>query len=187
MARIPYVDPDAASPEVREALEAMPPLNVFRMLANADSAYMPLVRYMGTLLTALELNEQLRELAILLTAVRTDAEYEWVQHESISRAIGIPEEQIDAIRNGHLDDESLGSADAGALLRFVSEILDGPRASDETFAALTARFPHRQVVEVLLVVGAYHALARLMTTLDLDLDGPVGSEVLDEARERLRE
>ena len=187
MARIPYVDLDAASPEVREALEAMPPLNVFRMLANADSAYVPLVRYMGTLLTALELDERLRELAILLTAARTGAEYEWVQHEGISRAIGIPEGQIEAIRNGHLDDESLGSADAGALLRFVSEILDGPRASEETFAALSERFPHRQIVEVLLVVGAYHALARLMTTLDLDLDGPVGSEVLDEARERLSE
>src|SRR4051812_14305943 len=187
MARIPYVDPEAASPEVREALEAMPPLNVFRMLANADSAYVPLVRYMGTLLTGLDLDEQLRELAILLTAARTGAEYEWVQHEGISRAIGIPEAQIEAVRNGHLDDESLGSADAGALLRFVSEILDGPRASDETFAALTARFPHRQVVEVLLVVGAYHALAKLMTTLDLDLDEPVGSEILEEARERLSE
>jgi alkylhydroperoxidase family enzyme len=185
MARIPYVDPDAASPEVRDALEAMPPLNVFRMLANADSAYVPLVRYMGTLLTALELDEQLRELAILLTAARTGAEYEWVQHEGISRAIGIPEAQIEALRNGHLDDESLGSADAGVLLRFVSEILDGPRASDETFAALRERFPHRQIVEVLLVVGAYHALARLMTTLDLDLDGPVGGDIINEARERL--
>ena len=187
MPRVPYVDPAAASPEVREALDAMPPLNIFRMLANADSAYVPFVRYVGTLLTQLELDEQLRELAILLTAARTEAEYEWVQHEGISRAMGIPEQRIQAVRNGHLDDESLGSADAGVLLRFVSEILDGPRASEATFAALTARFPHRQIVEVLLVVGAYHGLARLMTTLDLELDEPVGSDILDEARERLSE
>ena len=35
MARLPYVDPATAPPEVREALEAIPPLNIFRTLAHA--------------------------------------------------------------------------------------------------------------------------------------------------------
>ncbi len=184
MARIPYVDPDAASPDVRAALDALPALNVFRMLANADSAFVPFVRFAGTLLTQLELDEKLRELAILLTAARTGAEYEWIQHAGISRAMGIPDEQIDAIERGDLEADCLGP-DAHAVLRFVSEVLDGPRASEETFGALAERFGHRQIVELLLVVGTYQALARVMTTLDLDLDAPVGSDIIDESRRRL--
>jgi len=186
MARVPYVDADAASPEVRRALDALPPLNIFRMLANADSVFVPFVRFTGTLLTQLELDEKLRELAILLTAARTGAEYEWVQHEGISRAMRIPEEQIAAIGRGDLEDDSLDQ-DARVLLRFSAEVLENGRASDEAFVAMSERFPHRQIVELLLVVGTYHALARVMTTLEIDLDPPVGAELIDEARQRLAE
>ena len=50
MARLPYADPQAASPAVREALTALPPLNIFRMLAHADSAFVPYLRFGGVLL-----------------------------------------------------------------------------------------------------------------------------------------
>jgi hypothetical protein len=74
MARLPYRDPRAASPEVREALDALPPLNIFRMLAHADSAFIPYLGFAGALLAQLELDSKLRELAILLVATRTGAE-----------------------------------------------------------------------------------------------------------------
>ena len=41
MARLPYVDPASAPEPVRDALERVPPLNIFRMMANADSAFRP--------------------------------------------------------------------------------------------------------------------------------------------------
>ena len=34
MARLPYVDPATASPEVRDALERAPALNIFRVMAT---------------------------------------------------------------------------------------------------------------------------------------------------------
>lgn len=184
MARIPYVDPDGASPDVRAALEAMPSLNIFRMLANADTAFVPFVRFAGALLTQLELDEKLRELAILLTAAHTEAEYEWIQHEGISRAMGITEEQIAAVKRGDLEDDSLDEH-ARVLLRFAADTLDDGRASDETFAAMRERYPPRQIVEVLLVIGTYQALARVMTTLEIDLDAPLGSDIIDQAKGRL--
>ncbi len=39
-------------------------------------------------------------------------------------------------------------------------------------------------VERLLVIGNYHMLARLMTTLDIDLDPASGSSVIDQAHHR---
>jgi 4-carboxymuconolactone decarboxylase len=181
MAQIPYVDPKAASPRVAEALEALPPLNIFKMLANADSAVIPYLRFGGILLSELELDPKLRELAILLVASHTGAEYEWIQHAGISRALGINDEQISAVERGELDADCL-DADARVLLRFASEVLDGPRADPQTFAELDAKFPPRQIVELLLVIGNYQMLARIMTALDIELDQAIGGEVIDQAR-----
>ncbi len=65
MARLPYVDPERAPERVREALAAVPPLNVFRMVANAETAFRPWLAFGGALLSALELDARLRELVIL--------------------------------------------------------------------------------------------------------------------------
>ncbi len=185
MARLPYVDPGAASPPVCEALDALPPLNIFRMLAHADSAFVPYLGLGGALLALLELDPGLRELAILLVAAHTGAEYEWIQHVGISRALGIREEQISAVQRGELQSACL-DPEAQVLLRFTSEVLQRPRADDATFAALNARFPPRQIVELLIVIGTYTMLARVMTTLDIDIDPAAGSAVIDEANERLK-
>ncbi|HEY3829063.1 MAG TPA: carboxymuconolactone decarboxylase family protein [Solirubrobacteraceae bacterium] len=186
MARLPYVDPQAASPGVREALDALPPLNIFRMLAQADSAFVPYLGFAGVLLTQLELDPKLRELVILLVAARTGAEYEWVQHVGISKTLGIHDEQISAVGRGDLQAACL-DPDAQAILCFAAEVLELPRVGDATFAAVSDRFPPRQIVELLLVIGNYHMLARLMTTLDIDINRAVGSTVIDEARRRLRD
>lgn len=184
MARLPYVDPNEASPDVREAMQALPPLNIFALLAHAESALGPYLGFAGVLLTQLELDPKLRELAILLVAARTGAEYEWVQHAGISRALGIDEAQIDAVARGDLQAACLES-DAQALLRFTSEVLEGSRAGEETFADLASRFPPRQIIELLLVIGNYHMLARIMNTLDIDIDQAVGGAIIDQARSRL--
>jgi alkylhydroperoxidase family enzyme len=184
MARLPYADPHAASPIVREALDALPPLNIFAMLAQADSAFIPYLGFAGALLAQLELDPKLRELAILLVAARTGAEYEWVQHVGISKSLGIVDEQISAVAQGELQAGCL-DLDAQLVLRFAGEVLESPRVSDATFAAINDRLPPRQIVELLLVIGSYQMLARVMTTLDIDIDLAVGSAVLDEAKRRL--
>jgi alkylhydroperoxidase family enzyme len=180
MARIPYIDPEQAPPSAREALEALPTLNIFRMLAHAESAFVPYLGLAGALLAQLELDPKLRELAILLVAARTEAEYEWIQHVGISQALGIADEEISAVRRGDLESASL-DVDTQVVLRFTAQVLECPRVDDETFAALSERFPPRQIVELLLVIGSYHMLARVMTTLDIDLDSAIGSTVVDEA------
>jgi 4-carboxymuconolactone decarboxylase len=185
MARLPYVNLEVASPGVRDALDALPELNIFRMLAHADSAFVPYLGLGGVLLAQLELDPKLRELAILLVAAHTGAEYEWIQHVGISRAIGIDDEQIAAVKCGDLQAACL-DPDARILLCFTHEVLQRPRADDDTFTALRERFPPRQIVELLLVIGSYHMLARVMTTLDIDLDPAAGSAVIDEAHRRLQ-
>jgi 4-carboxymuconolactone decarboxylase len=185
MARLPYTDAQTASPDVREALDALPALNIFAMLAHADTAFIPYLILGGVLLTQLELDPKLRELAILLVAAHTDAEYEWIQHVGISRAIGTDDEQIAAVQRGDLQAACL-NPDARILLRFTRQVLQQSRADEDTFAALREHFPPRQIIELLLVIGNYHMLARIMTTLDLDLDPAAAGAVIDEAHRHLQ-
>ena len=135
VARLPYVDPGDASPEVREALERMPPLNIFRMTAHADSAFVP-VAAVGrrAALASCELDPLLRELAILRVARLTpDAEYEWVQHVPIAEAVGRnrgPGRRARARRRRR----GLLLGAERAVLRFTTEVVRDARASDEALA-----------------------------------------------------
>jgi alkylhydroperoxidase family enzyme len=184
MARLPYVDPANAPDRVREALGAIPPLNIFRMLAHAETAAEPYLRFGGAILSRLQLDPKLRELAILQVAAQAEAEYEWVQHESIGRMVGLSDEQIAAVREGRIDDPEALSEPERAVLAFSAEVVSRPRAGDAVFDELARHLSPREIVELLLTVGNYLMLARVMTTLDLELDEPVGERTIEAARSR---
>ena len=170
MARLPYVRPQDASPEVAEALRAGPQLNLFALMANAPTAYRPWLRWGGVLLTGLQLDPVLRELAILrVAALSPGAEYEWDQHEAIARAVGVTDAQIEAVRGaqpGPLDE------DAQIVVRFTDEVVRDVAPTDATYEALAARLSPREIVELLQVIGQYMMLARIMATAQIDPDGP---------------
>jgi 4-carboxymuconolactone decarboxylase len=172
MARLPYVDPADAPEPVREVLENVPPLNIFRMLANAETAFRPWMRWGGILLGELQLDPLLRELAILQVArVTPHAEYEWVQHVPIAKAVGATDEQVAALERGDLDADCF-TDDQRLALRFTGEVVQEVRASDETFEELAQRLSPREVIELLMVIGQYMMIARVAATADIELDEP---------------
>jgi 4-carboxymuconolactone decarboxylase len=177
MARIPYPDPDGASAPVREALDALPALNIFRMLSHAETAFRPFLRFGGAVLSQMQLDPRLRELAILEVARLTPARYEWVQHVPIAEAVGVSAEQVAALEAGELDADCLGEEDR-LVLAFTGQVVRGIRPDDETFGRISDAFSPREIVELLLAIGEYMMLARLMVTLDLEIDEPAGSGAL---------
>jgi 4-carboxymuconolactone decarboxylase len=161
MARLPYADIPARTP----------PLNIFRLLANAQSAFVPFMRYGLALLRDTTVDPVVREQAILRVAALTPgAEYEWVQHEAIGRAVGMSDEHVEACRSGASDD---------IVLRFTEEVVRDATPSDATFAAMRDRFSPQEIVELLLVIGQYMCLARVMATAQIELDEPIGTAILE--------
>jgi AhpD family alkylhydroperoxidase len=142
VARLPYVDPASAPPEIREALEVLPPLNIFRTVAHAGTAVRPLLRLGGAILGQGELDPRRRELAILRTAAVTGAEYEWIQHEAIARGTGASDQQIAAVRAGDLGADGLDDDDR-LLLRCVEELLRNDTIGEASFAAAAKRLSDR--------------------------------------------
>jgi 4-carboxymuconolactone decarboxylase len=183
VARLPYVDPDQASPEVRDALERVPPLNIFRMTAQADSAFVPWLRWAGVLLSRLQLDPLLRELAILRVARLTpDAEYEWVQHVPIAQAVGATADQVAALERDDAEADCFSAAER-AVLRFTTEVLQDARAGDETLATVREHLSPREVIELIMVIGNYMMVARVMATGGLEIDEPAGPDALRATRD----
>jgi alkylhydroperoxidase family enzyme len=182
MAKLPYVDLEAASQSVREVFEILPArLNIFRMMAHAETNFRPLLRLGTSILGEQKLSGQLRELAILQVAHQSPAKYEWIQHVPIGKAVGLSDEQIVALERGKID-AGCFDAEQRAVLAFARELVSGVRPSNATFAAVQERLSSREIVELILAVGYYMMLARLMETTELDLDEAAGGKVFEQVR-----
>jgi alkylhydroperoxidase family enzyme len=125
------------------------------------------------LLTQLELDPLLRELAILQVAHLVRSPYEWVQHVVITREVGGSDAQIEAIEHDRDTDESL-SEEQQQMLRFAREVIVDGAAGEAAAKDMAARIGARGVVELLLVIGHYMAIARLIATTGLEPEEPVG-------------
>jgi len=184
MARIPYVETESASEDVRAVLEQMPAnLNIFRMAAHAETNLRPLLTLGVSVLTNQKLDDRLRELAILRVARLTSAEYEWVQHVPIARLTGASDEEIAALERDDIEADCFDDK-ARAVLRFASEVNRSIGASQEAFDAAAAHLSHREIVELIIAVGFYTMMAMIMESTGIDLDEPMGDTVLAAARDR---
>jgi alkylhydroperoxidase family enzyme len=184
MARLPYVDPAAAPDGVRSTLEALPAqLNIFRMMAHAQTNLRPLLRLGTSILTQQKLDARLRELAILRVAGLSHAEYEWVQHVPIAKATGATDAQIEALAR---DDIGAGCFDETdrLLLQFTTEVVRDVRASEATFGEVARRLTPREIVELILAIGFYMTMARLMETTAIDVEAPAGGVVYEHAKKQ---
>ena len=182
MARLPYVDPASAPEHVHEVLDRLPVnLNVFRMMAHAENDFRPLVGLGTAILGRQKLSAKLRELAILRVAALSAARYEWVQHVPIAQATGAADAQIAALERGDIAADAFDPLEC-AVLRFTTEVVRDVRASDATFAELARRLSAQEIVELILTVGYYMMIARLLETTAVDLDPPAGTKVVDAIR-----
>jgi 4-carboxymuconolactone decarboxylase len=171
MPRLPLRDPDSA-PEPIRAVIASTPLSLLGMIAHAESAFEPWLRYSNTLLRSLELDPLLRELAILQVAHLSRSEYEWSQHVPIAESFGATAGQIDEIQ-GDVPRPAGLSDDGCVVLEFTRQVVIEGAAGEQLVAELIGRLGERELVELLLVIGNYLGLARLIATVGLEPQEPV--------------
>jgi len=171
MPRLPLRDPAEAPEAIRRVITSTP-LSLLGIIAYAESAFEPWLRYSNALLRSLELDPLLRELAILQVAHLSGSEYEWTQHVPIAEAFGAEAAQIEAIAADRSDPPGL-DADGRAVLAFTREVIVEGAAGERAVADLIARLGERRLVELLLVIGNYMGLARLISSVGLEPQEPV--------------
>lgn len=173
MARIPFPEPAKQPVELRDQLEAVGNLNIARMMSHAPALMAVYTRLGRHLLLEGTLDPLLREAVILRVGQLCRSDYEWHQHVSVARAIGMPEQILEAIEAERFDelpdDLQLG-------VRVTEELHHNHVVSPATFEAVRARFDEAQIVELMLLPGFYTMTAGYLRSLDIEVEeaGPLG-------------
>jgi alkylhydroperoxidase family enzyme len=100
-----------------------------------------------------------REILIDRTAALCGCEYEWGVHAAaFGEAVGLTPEALRATAAGSANDPVWSERDA-LLVRLADELHHTAHVSDELWAALSAHWDTPQLIELLIVPGAYHVIA----------------------------
>ncbi len=180
MARLAYPDPS----DVAELMRRFPPplrhMNIGRIVSHAPTLIAPYYNTYAAVLQLMELDPQLRQLAILRVAERASAEYVLVQHRALARLAGLTDQQISAARppdldsTGYWSDSSCYSQVQRLVLAFVDGVIAGPRISNAVFERIRSVLTPREIVELLLLIGWYRTACRVTTTLEIEPEHALG-------------
>jgi alkylhydroperoxidase family enzyme len=135
-----------------------PALRLFRLWAR----HMPMaeaLRGMGKYVYGGTLPPRDRELLILRTCARCDAEYEWGVHAVFFPArVGLSADEVAATRTAAADDERFPARDR-LLLALADALHDTSRVPDALWSELAKEWDETQLLEMLFLCGFYHLVA----------------------------
>jgi 4-carboxymuconolactone decarboxylase len=185
-ARIPLPTDDELTPDHREILTKVPPLNVFPMVAGTRRGLRPFLQ-LGAAALSSSMDARRREIAVLRVAHATGAGYERAQHERLARLAGVTEEEIAAIAV----EEPVASLDgeANLICRVADEVSRDVRLSDEALARLIERYGPREASDVILLVSYYNMVSRFLesTRVELEEETPEGWQAIGGAERPIRQ
>lgn len=180
MTRVPYPDASSQPAEILDRLKRIGSLNVTRMMSHAAGAMINYSRLGGSLLFKGALDPVLRELVILRVGQLCGSDYEWHQHVSVARAVGMNEATLKAMAD---QDFATLTEEQRCALKFAEEIKRDSGASAETFGEACRYFSPEQLTELCLVTGYYIMTAGFLRSFEIEIeDSPPLGESIKAAR-----
>lgn len=108
----------------------------------------------------LSLPRREREIVIDRTCVRCGCEYEWGVHVMVfGERAGLTRDQVASLTHGGPHDACWSSDRERLLIAAVDALHDSSDIDDALWARLAATFDERQLLDLLLLSGWYHAIA----------------------------
>lgn len=169
--RIAPLDPpyDAETAAALQAImpPGMEPLKLFRTQARNLRVFQRMVT--GNLLDKGSVTLRERELLILRTCARCGAEYEWGVHVALfAKRAKLDHAAVAATlkpveNNGLAERENL-------LLRAADALHDGADIPDALWQEMTEHYSDEQMLEVVALVGFYHAISFMVNAARVELE-----------------
>jgi 4-carboxymuconolactone decarboxylase len=147
-------------------------LNVARMIGNSEAASKPFARMANALVMKTKLDPKLREIAILRTAKDSHSVYEWTQHVPMAKHVGVTDAQVAAMDNWQ--SANCFNDLERSVLRFTDEVALNVKGSREALEALKKHLDSTEIVELILSIGFWGMVARLLETTEVDLEEYAG-------------
>jgi len=113
------------------------------------------------------LEPRLSELAILITARKWTAQFEWFAHAPMALDGGLSADVIEAVRQNQAP--SFGKADEAAVYQFCTELYRDSRVSDATYGEAKARLGEQGVVDLVGILGYYAMVSMTLNVFEIPL------------------
>ncbi len=110
---------------------------------------------------------RLREKLIVRTAWNSRCRYEWVQHIELALSVGVTEEEV---FNLSKEAEAMQKPKEILAIKACDQLLQQKVIDDETWKALSEHFSHRQLIEIMILVGHYDMLAGFIINAGVQLE-----------------
>lgn len=173
----PRIQPvDEISEELAEVLAGAlmidgRPLNIFGVLGHHPKMLKRFNLFAGFLLNKGVIPPREREIVILRVGWNAKAVYEFGQHTVIGRDCGLTDAEIRSLA-GRLDEHDW-SADDLALIQLADDLHADDCVTDQTWARLGTRWNDQELVELLIVAGAYRMVSGFLNSTGVPLDDSV--------------
>ncbi len=175
MARIPYIEKEAATGKVKELYDTFAKQfnvrevpNVVKALSNSPglaSRVFPLANYF---MSESALDPRLRELAVLILMKRLNCEYGFGRHIEIAERVGLSREQIDNI--GSYQTSSLFSDNDKLIIRYAEELTQKAQIDDQLYRQVKDLIGQENVLELTAATAFWNMMARNLNALQIELE-----------------
>ena len=169
MPRVSHVEPETASPEVREIYEKTlrgKPGSVQKILAHRPELLKNFLAFYPSV--GRSLDRRLYELVYIRVSMINGCRYCLQHHLSASKRVGITPEEWAKLNAG---DYSAFSSKEQAALQFADKLTREPRnITDADIAGLKAHFPEEQIVDLDMLAGLANLTNRLTDPMGADLE-----------------
>jgi AhpD family alkylhydroperoxidase len=189
MARLPYLDREDLPESERDIFDDMMERfgrihHLHRAIAHSPVLLRALLHWGEAIRRSTRLDPILRELAILTVGRLTQCEYEYVHHQGIAKRVGVRQEQLDRLEAW--ENDAAFTEQERAVIRYATEATQYVRVSDATFEALRRFLDAEQLVQLVLVVGHFNMVVRILLPLEIELesDAHISRYNLDRAEQQ---
>lgn len=171
MARIGLIEPESASPEVRQIYDKIlrgKPGNVQKALAHRPEMLKSFLSFYASVGRSLE--RKLYELIYLRVSLINGCHYCTQHHVASSKRVGLTGEDWTALRAGNY---SRYNEEERAALTYVEKLTRAPHEIAETdFDELKKHFSEPEIVDIHMLAGLANLTNRVTDPLGLEIEFP---------------
>jgi alkylhydroperoxidase family enzyme len=172
MARLAYVDLDAADTPLRDLAERIAAerggrlINQYHMLLHSPPLASAWLEFANAVRFQTSLDGASSELAICYVSQLAGAEYPRRAHSRLALRFGLTATQLDGMLAWRGSNQF--SDQQRTILAYVEAVTRDGRIDSDTFADLHRWFDDRGLLELTVVIGFYLMVARLLTSLEIE-------------------
>ncbi len=168
MARLPYLERSALAPEHQDLFARE--IALYKLLAHSPGALRAFQGLSKFIRHASTLDARLRELAILQVGYLARSPYEWSHHIKIGYDFGVSDADIAALIDDTEGRPAALDARTALVLKGAREMTRDGGLSDATYAALGAVLSNEHLVDLIVTIGFYNAVVRVLASIAIDVE-----------------